>query len=269
MSRCFNKVILIGFVASEPDFRKASNGTSILTFRIALSESFKTSDGRIVDRDDWFTIVAWRNLAMFRIRFLKKARKCLSKEFCEVELFSFAVARKFKKLKLLPKILSFWMGRKPTKVKKRNRSIFGTLEMTLSYPTFWTKRIESIWVNGEFCNFCIVFAIRQQFAHSFIFIWEDHFRCNFVCWEKDKLSIFGLWMGNRESFGAYLMFAIKYNVEVNFSFVPAWSFFSAQFLFDIFTFVKQFIGSKVCSSNNCNIQEIWLIFETNRFSLVK
>ncbi|QLH54970.1 MAG: hypothetical protein CH6_4477 [Candidatus Kapaibacterium sp.] len=75
MSRCFNKVILIGIVASEPEFKKSPGGVSLLTFRIMTSESFKTADGRIVDRTDWFSIVTWRNLADVSKKIVRKGAR--------------------------------------------------------------------------------------------------------------------------------------------------------------------------------------------------
>jgi single-strand DNA-binding protein len=75
MSRCFNKVILIGYVASNPEYKKANNGVSVFSFRLLTTESFKTADGRIVDRTDWFTINAWRNLADVSKKIIQKGAK--------------------------------------------------------------------------------------------------------------------------------------------------------------------------------------------------
>ena len=119
MSRCFNKVILIGFVASEPDFRKASNGTSILTFRIALSESFKTSDGRIVDRDDWFTIVAWRNLADVSNKILKKGSKVFVEGVLRSRTIQFRSGQKVQKVEVVAENIILLDGKKTNKDKEK------------------------------------------------------------------------------------------------------------------------------------------------------
>jgi len=112
MSRCFNKVILIGFVASEPEYRKSGNGTSILTFRIALSESFKTSDGRIVDRDDWFSIVAWRNLADVSKKILKKGSKVFVEGVLRSRTIQFRSGERVQKVEIIAENIILLEGKK-------------------------------------------------------------------------------------------------------------------------------------------------------------
>lgn len=115
MSRCFNKVLLIGFVASEPDFKKSNSGVSVLTFRLLTSESYKTADGRIVDRTDWFTIVAWRNLADVSKKFLKKGTKIFVEGVLRSRDILFKNGEKVQKIEIVAENILALDGKKQNK----------------------------------------------------------------------------------------------------------------------------------------------------------
>ncbi|MGB9877743.1 MAG: single-stranded DNA-binding protein [bacterium] len=56
----FNRVILIGRIASDPKRRLTPSGSVVTNFRLAVSRPVATADGKDAD---FFTIVAWRDLA--------------------------------------------------------------------------------------------------------------------------------------------------------------------------------------------------------------
>lgn len=58
-----NKVILLGNVGAEPEYRVLDGGIKTATFRLATTKRFKKEDGTYNDTTEWHTIVAWRNLA--------------------------------------------------------------------------------------------------------------------------------------------------------------------------------------------------------------
>ena len=68
-----NKVILIGNLAADPETRTTSSGISMCSFRIAVQRRFANQQG--VREADFFTIIAWRQLAELCSRFLSKGRK--------------------------------------------------------------------------------------------------------------------------------------------------------------------------------------------------
>ena len=68
-----NKVILIGNLVKDPDVRSTSSGTSVCTFRIAVTRRFANQQGERTS--DFFDIVAWRQLADLCGRYLAKGRK--------------------------------------------------------------------------------------------------------------------------------------------------------------------------------------------------
>ena len=68
-----NKVFLIGNLTKDPDVRTTGGGTSVCTFTVAVDRRFKAQNGEKVT--DFFTIVAWRQLADLCGRYLAKGRK--------------------------------------------------------------------------------------------------------------------------------------------------------------------------------------------------
>lgn len=54
----YNRVILMGNIGSEPEFRTFTNG-SVLNFRMATTESYKDNSGARKEKTDWHSIVVW------------------------------------------------------------------------------------------------------------------------------------------------------------------------------------------------------------------
>ena len=67
-----NKVFLIGNLSKDPELRAANSGTSVCTFSIAVNRR-KDKDGN--STADFFSIVAWRQLAELCGKYLAKGRK--------------------------------------------------------------------------------------------------------------------------------------------------------------------------------------------------
>lgn len=68
-----NKVLLIGNLVKDPDVRTTAGGTSVCTFRIAVTRRFQNQQGERVS--DFFDVVSWRQLADLCGRYLAKGRK--------------------------------------------------------------------------------------------------------------------------------------------------------------------------------------------------
>ena len=57
----FNRVIMIGRLANDPELRYTQAGVAVAQFRIAVDRPYKNQDG---SRDaDFFPVVTWRKLA--------------------------------------------------------------------------------------------------------------------------------------------------------------------------------------------------------------
>lgn len=69
-----NKVIEIGRVASEPEYRQTASGIGVTTFRLAVQRKYKNADGKY--DADFFTVICWRGLAELTKMYLSKGDRC-------------------------------------------------------------------------------------------------------------------------------------------------------------------------------------------------
>lgn len=68
----FNRVIMIGRLANDPELRYTQAGIAVAQFRIAVDRPYKNQDG---SRDaDFFPVVTWRKLAESCAHNLSKGR---------------------------------------------------------------------------------------------------------------------------------------------------------------------------------------------------
>ncbi len=65
-----NRCVLIGRLGADPELRYTQQGTAVISFDIAVSRPYKSGDGN--RESDWFTIIAWRQLAELCAQYLKK-----------------------------------------------------------------------------------------------------------------------------------------------------------------------------------------------------
>ena len=72
MARGINKVILIGNLGQDPELRYTGSGTAVCNMRLATNESYKDSNGELVEKTEWHSIVAWARLAEICGEYLKK-----------------------------------------------------------------------------------------------------------------------------------------------------------------------------------------------------
>jgi single-strand DNA-binding protein len=70
-----NKMIVIGNVGTDPEMRYTPNGNPVTSFRLATGRSYTASDGERRQETEWFTIVAWNQLAEQCNQFLVKGKK--------------------------------------------------------------------------------------------------------------------------------------------------------------------------------------------------
>lgn len=68
-----NRVIMLGYLASDPELRATQSGISNCTFRLAVQRQYKDKDGK--RETDFFNAVCWRQTAEFCANYLGKGRK--------------------------------------------------------------------------------------------------------------------------------------------------------------------------------------------------
>ena len=66
-----NKVILVGHIGKDPDFRTIADGVPVMSFPLATTE-FINKNGVRTEVTEWHNIVMWRTLAEAGARQLKK-----------------------------------------------------------------------------------------------------------------------------------------------------------------------------------------------------
>lgn len=69
-----NKVILIGRVGKDPEFRNLDNNLTVVNFTIATSESFKNKQGEKITNTEWHNLQAWGSLATIIEKYVKKGQ---------------------------------------------------------------------------------------------------------------------------------------------------------------------------------------------------
>ena len=70
-----NKIFLLGNSGQEPQVKVFDNGDQITTFSIATSDQWTDKQGEKRESTEWFTCVAYRQLAKIAADFVKKGSK--------------------------------------------------------------------------------------------------------------------------------------------------------------------------------------------------
>ena len=65
----------IGNLGSDPEMRYTPNGSPVTTFRMAVSRSYNTNEGERREETEWFSVVAWNQLAEICNQYLSKGQK--------------------------------------------------------------------------------------------------------------------------------------------------------------------------------------------------
>ena len=65
----FNLVVLTGRLTADPELKTTSNGTSVVSFSIAVDRRYRSGEER---QTDFINIVAWRTSAEFICKYFKK-----------------------------------------------------------------------------------------------------------------------------------------------------------------------------------------------------
>jgi single-strand DNA-binding protein len=75
MAGGLNKVMIIGNLGRDPEMRYTPNGQSVTSFSVAVSRSWKNSDGQTQEETEWFNVDAWGKLGEVANEYLSKGRK--------------------------------------------------------------------------------------------------------------------------------------------------------------------------------------------------
>ncbi len=75
MAKSVNKVILLGNVGKEPEFKMLPSGQGVANFSVATSERYKDKGGEWQERTEWHNLVAYAKLAEIVRDYVKKGSK--------------------------------------------------------------------------------------------------------------------------------------------------------------------------------------------------
>lgn len=71
MSRCVNRIMLIGNVGRDPDVQTTSTGTKVAHLSLATSRRIP-KDGAVEQRTDWHRLTLWDQLAQFAEDYIRQ-----------------------------------------------------------------------------------------------------------------------------------------------------------------------------------------------------
>jgi len=72
-----NVCYLMGNIGNDPELKTTAGGTSVLKFRMATSERYKSQDGTQQEKTQWHNITIFGNRATALSKFLTKGEKIL------------------------------------------------------------------------------------------------------------------------------------------------------------------------------------------------
>jgi single-strand DNA-binding protein len=70
-----NRVMLIGYLGSDPEKGYTSSGIPVINISVATTEKWFNDNGESRERTEWHRVVIWRALADVVERFLSKGNK--------------------------------------------------------------------------------------------------------------------------------------------------------------------------------------------------
>ncbi len=70
-----NKIMLIGNLGKDPEMSYTNDGTAVTRFSLAVNRRIRSASGERQEETEWFTIVAWRQLAETCTTYLRKGHK--------------------------------------------------------------------------------------------------------------------------------------------------------------------------------------------------
>lgn len=72
MARGVNKVILVGNVGKDPEFRTSPNGTAVAKFTLATTDRAKDPQGNWSDKTEWHNLIMFQRTAEIARDYVKK-----------------------------------------------------------------------------------------------------------------------------------------------------------------------------------------------------
>ncbi|OON89629.1 single-stranded DNA-binding protein [Pyramidobacter sp. C12-8] len=94
MARGFNKAILIGNLARDPELRRVNGDSSVASMTLAVNRSRTGKDGQRIDECDFIPVVVWGAMAVNVEKYLSKGSSCLVEGRIQVRNYEDAQGQK-------------------------------------------------------------------------------------------------------------------------------------------------------------------------------
>lgn len=75
MARSINRATLLGHLGKDPELRTTPQGSSVCSFSVATTDSFKDKNGEWQESTEWHNVVCWDWLANNTAETLRKGSK--------------------------------------------------------------------------------------------------------------------------------------------------------------------------------------------------
>jgi len=73
----YHKVLVVGYLGSDPEMRYTPQGTPVTNFRMATTRKWNDAEGNLREETVWFRVTAWGKLAETVTQYLTKGRPAL------------------------------------------------------------------------------------------------------------------------------------------------------------------------------------------------
>lgn len=83
MARGMNKVNIIGFVERDPEMRYTASGQPVTSFSVSTNRRWTTNSGESREATEWFSVVAWGNLAEAANKLLQKDQRIYAEGYLQ------------------------------------------------------------------------------------------------------------------------------------------------------------------------------------------
>jgi len=113
-----NKVILIGNLTQNVDFRVLNNGQSVARLTLATNRVFTNKSGEKKEETEYHSIIAWGKLAELCNKFLEKGRMIYVEGRLKTRTYENQQGQKINKTEIIAEVIKF--GPKPKEKEIEN-----------------------------------------------------------------------------------------------------------------------------------------------------
>jgi single-strand DNA-binding protein len=126
MARGLNKVLIIGFAEEAPGVRHTAHGQAVSVFNVSTRRYWTTNSGETREADEWFSVVAWGELATLAQAEIKRGQRVFVEGSLQTRAWEDAKAQRHCRTEVLASRLILVDGRRPETAPDgptRNRSM--------------------------------------------------------------------------------------------------------------------------------------------------